>query len=162
MTVTVRFAPSPTGHIHIGNSRPALFNWLYSRKEGGRFILRFDDTDRERSKQEYADAIERDLRWLGIEPDVIEWQSARVDAYDAAAQKLENDGLLYPCYETPDELERRRSRQRTLGRPPVYDRAGLKQTAEERAAFEADGRKPHWRFVLPNHDGDPFETRRSR
>lgn len=161
MTVTVRFAPSPTGHIHIGNSRPALFNWLFSRKEGGRFVLRFDDTDLERSKQEYADSIERDLRWLGIEPDVIERQSARVESYDEAARKLKEAGLLYPCYETPDELERRRSRQRALGRPPVYDRAGLKLTAEERAAFEAEGRKPHWRFVLPNHDGNPFETKRT-
>ncbi|WP_299471607.1 glutamate--tRNA ligase [uncultured Roseibium sp.] len=161
MTVTVRFAPSPTGHIHIGNSRPALFNWLFARKEGGRFILRFDDTDLERSKQEYADSIEKDLRWLGIEPDVIERQSARVARYDEAARKLEDAGLLYPCYETPDELERRRSRQRALGRPPVYDRAGLKQSEDERVAFEKEGRKPHWRFVLPNHDGDPFETRRT-
>lgn len=161
MTVTVRFAPSPTGHIHLGNSRPALFNWLFAKKEGGRFILRFDDTDLERSKQEYADSIETDLRWLGIEPDVIERQSARVASYDAAAEKLKQDGLLYPCYETPDELERRRSRQRALGRPPVYDRAGLKQTADERATFEAEGRKPHWRFVLPNHDGDPFATKRT-
>ncbi|MBO6891100.1 MAG: glutamate--tRNA ligase [Roseibium sp.] len=161
MTVTVRFAPSPTGHIHIGNSRPALYNWLFAQKEGGRFILRFDDTDLERSKQEYAQSIEQDLRWLGIEPDVIERQSARFASYDAAAQKLKDAGLLYPCYETPEELDRRRSRQRALGRPPVYDRAGLRQTDEERAAFEAEGRKPHWRFVLPNHDGDPFETRRT-
>lgn len=161
MTVTVRFAPSPTGHIHIGNSRPALFNWLFAKKEGGTFILRFDDTDLERSKQEYAESIEWDLRWLGIEPDVIERQSERVASYDAAAQKLKDSGLLYPCYETPDELERRRSRQRALGRPPVYDRAGLKQTSGERAALEAEGRRPHWRFVLPNYDGDPFETRRT-
>ncbi|MFN3132299.1 glutamate--tRNA ligase [Roseibium sp.] len=161
MTVTVRFAPSPTGHIHIGNSRPALYNWLYAKKMGGRFILRFDDTDLERSKKEYAESIETDLRWLGISPDVIERQSDRVAAYEAAAEKLKIAGLLYPCYETPDELERRRSRQRALGRPPVYDRAGLKQTEEERAAFEAEGRKPHWRFVLPNHDGDPFQTKRT-
>ncbi|XYK81398.1 MAG: glutamate--tRNA ligase [Labrenzia sp.] len=161
MTVTVRFAPSPTGHIHIGNSRPALYNWLYAKKMGGRFILRFDDTDLERSKKEYAESIETDLRWLGISPDVIERQSDRVAAYEAAAEKLKTAGLLYPCYETPDELERRRSRQRALGRPPVYDRAGLKQTEEERAAFEAESRKPHWRFVLPNHDGDPFQTKRT-
>jgi glutamyl-tRNA synthetase len=161
MTVTVRFAPSPTGHIHIGNSRPALYNWLYAKKAGGRFILRFDDTDLERSKQEYADSIEKDLRWLGIDPDVIERQSARFASYDAAAQKLKDAGLLYPCYETPEELERRRSRQRALGRPPVYDRAGLKQTDNERAALEAEGRKPHWRFLLPNHDGNPHETKRT-
>ncbi len=161
MTVTVRFAPSPTGHIHIGNSRTALYNWLFARKEGGSFILRFDDTDEERSKPEFAASIEKDLRWLGIVPDRIERQSERVALYDEAAQKLKDAGLLYPCYETPDELERRRSRQRALGRPPVYDRAGLKQSEAERAAFEAEGRKAHWRFVLPNHDGDPFETRRS-
>jgi glutamyl-tRNA synthetase len=161
MTVTVRFAPSPTGHIHIGNIRPALYNWLFAKKMGGRFILRFDDTDLVRSKQEYADSIEADLHWLGIEPDLKERQSDRIANYDAAARKLKDAGLLYPCYETPDELERRRSRQRALGRPPVYDRAGLKQTEEERASFEAEGRKPHWRFVLPNHDGNPFETRRT-
>ncbi|WP_395174879.1 glutamate--tRNA ligase [Roseibium alexandrii] len=161
MTVTVRFAPSPTGHIHIGNSRPALYNWLYAKKMGGHFILRFDDTDLERSKKEYAESIETDLRWLGISPDVIERQSDRVAAYEAAAEKLKTAGLLYPCYETPDELERRRSRQRALGRPPVYDRSGMKQTDEERAVFEAEGRKPHWRFVLPNHAGDPFETKRT-
>ncbi|PVB63348.1 glutamate--tRNA ligase [Labrenzia sp. 011] len=161
MTVIVRFAPSPTGHIHIGNSRPALYNWLFARKTGGQFILRFDDTDLERSKQEYVESIEQDLRWLGVEPDRIERQSERVASYDAAARKLKDAGLLYPCYETPDELERRRSRQRALGRPPVYDRTGLRLTADERAAFEAEGRKPHWRFLLPNHDGDPFETKRT-
>ncbi|TYC63397.1 glutamate--tRNA ligase [Rhodobacterales bacterium] len=161
MTVTVRFAPSPTGHIHIGNIRPALYNWLFARKAGGTFILRFDDTDVQRSKQEYADSIERDLRWIGIAPDRIERQSERLGQYDAAADLLKKKGLLYPCYETPDELERRRSRQRALGRPPVYDRAGYRQSAEERAAFEAEGRKPHWRFLLPNFESDPLETRRT-
>lgn len=161
MTVTVRFAPSPTGHIHIGNSRPALYNWLFAQKMGGQFILRFDDTDTVRSKQEYAESIEKDLRWLGIDPDRIERQSDRLSTYDVSAQTLKDAGLLYPCYETPDELERRRSRQRALGRPPVYDRSGLKQSAEERAALEAEGRKPHWRFLLPNYDGDPFSTKRT-
>ncbi len=161
MTVTTRFAPSPTGHIHIGNSRPALFNWLFAKQQGGEFILRFDDTDLERSKAEYAESIERDLRWLGINPDRIERQSERVASYDEAADKLRAAGLLYACYETADELERRRSRARALGRPPVYDRAGLKLTDEERAKLEAEGRKPHWRFVLPNHGGDPFATHRT-
>lgn len=161
MTIIVRFAPSPTGHIHIGNSRPALYNWLFAQKEGGQFILRFDDTDTVRSKQEYADSIAVDLKWLGIKPDRVEKQSDRLETYDAAAAKLKELGLLYPCYETPDELERKRSRQRALGRPPVYDRAGLKQTAEERAAFEAEGRKPHWRFLLPNYDEDPFQPSRT-
>ncbi|NVK34983.1 MAG: glutamate--tRNA ligase [Rhodobacteraceae bacterium] len=161
MTVTVRFAPSPTGRIHIGNSRPALFNWLYAKNENGKFILRFDDTDLERSKAEFAEAIEVDLAWLGIVPDQIERQSERVAAYDAAVEKLKADGLIYACYETSDELERRRSRARALGRPPVYDRAALKLSNEEKAALEAEGRKPHWRFLLPNHSGDPFETKRT-
>lgn len=161
MKTTVRFAPSPTGHIHIGNSRTALFNWLFAKRNEGDFILRFDDTDQERSKREFADAIEADLAWLGIVPDRIERQSSRVAAYDAAAKRLKDAGLLYACYETPDELERRRSRARALGRPPVYDRAGLKLTSDEQAAYEAEGRKAHWRFVLPNHDGDPFSTRRT-
>lgn len=161
MKVTVRFAPSPTGHIHIGNSRTALFNWLFAKKQGGQFILRFDDTDVERSKVEYAQSIEQDLRWLGIVPDRIERQSARFKLYEEAARKLREAGLLYPCYETSDELARRRSRARALGRPPVYDRAGLRLTDEECANLQAQGRRPHWRFVLPNHDGDPFTTRRT-
>ena len=161
MTVTVRFAPSPTGHIHIGNLRPALFNWLFAKKQGGKFILRYDDTDVERSKDEYARSIAQDLAWIGIQPDLVEKQSDRFASYDAAAAKLKEAGLLYACYETPEELERRRSRARALGRPPVYDRAGLKLTDEERAAFEAEGRQPHWRFVLPNHEGNPFETKRT-
>ncbi|SHM79805.1 glutamate--tRNA ligase [Roseibium suaedae] len=161
MTVTVRFAPSPTGFIHIGNIRPALFNWLFSLKTGGTFILRFDDTDLERSKAEYAKAIENDLAWLGVHPHRIDRQSERFALYDKAADVLREAGLLYPCYETADELERRRSRARALGRPPVYDRAALKLTDEEKARFEGEGRKPHWRFLLPNHDGDPFITRRT-
>ncbi|WP_150525732.1 glutamate--tRNA ligase [Roseibium sediminis] len=161
MTVTVRFAPSPTGHIHIGNLRPALFNWLFAKKQGGKFILRYDDTDVERSKEEYARSIAQDLAWIGIQPDLVEKQSDRFASYDAAAAKLKEAGLLYPCYETPEELERRRSRARALGRPPVYDRAGLKLTDEERSAFEAEGRQPHWRFMLPNHEGNPFETKRT-
>ncbi|MBD8892810.1 glutamate--tRNA ligase [Roseibium litorale] len=161
MTVTVRFAPSPTGFIHIGNIRPALFNWLFALKTGGTFILRFDDTDLERSKEEYAKAIEHDLAWLGVHPHRIDKQSERFALYDEAADVLRKAGLLYPCYETADELERRRSRARALGRPPVYDRAALKLTDEEKARFEGEGRKPHWRFLLPNHDGDPFTTRRT-
>lgn len=144
----VRFAPSPTGHIHIGNARTALFNYLYARKHGGRFVLRFDDTDRARSRSEYADQIECDLRWLGIEPDVVVRQSDRFALYDSAADKLKSAGLLYPCYETPEELERKRRRQIARGHPPVYDRAGLSLDAEERAKLEAEGRKPHWRFKL--------------
>ncbi len=145
---TVRFAPSPTGRIHIGNARTALLNWLYARRHGGAFILRFDDTDRERSKAEFADGIERDLEWLGIAPDRVRRQSERMAAYDEAAQKLKTAGRLYPAYETADELDRRRKRQQALGRPPVYDRAALRLSEAERAALEAAGRRPHWRFRL--------------
>jgi glutamyl-tRNA synthetase len=144
----VRFAPSPTGRIHIGNARTALLNWLYVRRRGGRFILRFDDTDPERSKAEYAEAIEKDLAWLGVAPDLVRRQSERMAAYDAAAEALKARGRLYPAYETAEELDRRRKRQQALGRPPVYDRAALRLTDAERAALEASGRKPHWRFRL--------------
>lgn len=148
MTVNVRFAPSPTGYIHLGNARTALLNWLFARKAGGRFILRFDDTDLVRSKPQYAQAISDDLTWLGIVPDETCRQSDRFARYDAAASALKDRGLLYPAYETSDELERRRKRQMARGQPPIYDRAALKLTAEARAALEAEGRKPHWRFKL--------------
>lgn len=161
MTVTVRFAPSPTGHIHIGNTRTALFNWLYAKKKGGRFILRFDDTDVERSRKEYADGISRDLEWLGIKPDLTVAQSQRFSLYDAAVEKLKAAGLLYPCYETPEELERRRKIRLSRRLPPVYGREALKLTDEERAALEAEGRKPHWRFLLPNYRSDPFTAERT-
>lgn len=157
MKPTVRFAPSPTGHIHIGNVRTALFNWLFAQKMGGSFILRFDDTDVERSKAEYADGIERDLAWLGVVPDRIERQSARVERYETVAEQLKAAGLLYACYETPEELDRRRKRRRARGLPPIYDRSALKLSDEERAALEAEGRTPHWRFLLPNFAQDPFE-----
>jgi len=147
-TTTVRFAPSPTGRIHIGNVRTALLNWLFARRRHGRFILRFDDTDRERSKVEYANSIEEDLAWLGVVPDIVCRQSERFALYDAAADRLRAMGRLYPCYETADELDRRRKRQQALGKPPIYDRAALALTAEDRAALEAQGRKPHWRFQL--------------
>ena len=144
----VRFAPSPTGRIHIGNARTALLNWLFAKHRRGRFILRFDDTDAERSRAEYADAIAGDLAWLGIVPDFSCRQSQRMALYEAAALKLREAGRLYPAYETADELDRRRKRQQALGRPPIYDRAALRLAAEERAALEAQGRRPHWRFRL--------------
>jgi glutamyl-tRNA synthetase len=161
MTVTVRFAPSPTGHIHIGNARTALFNWLFAMKNGGRFIQRFDDTDVLRSKQEYADAILYDLHWLGIFPDATEYQSRRFGVYDAAVERLKAAGLLYPCYETPEELELRRKVRLSRKLPPVYGREALKLTGEEREALEAEGRRPHWRFLLPNFRENPFETERT-
>ena len=148
MTTTVRFAPSPTGRIHIGNARTAILNWLLALKTGGQFILRYDDTDTARSTREFADGIAADLAWLGIRPHRVEWQSKRFGRYDEMAGDLRRRGLLYPCYETADELDRRRKRQQARGLPPVYDRAALKLTAEEKAAFEAQGRKPHWRFKL--------------
>lgn len=145
---TVRFAPSPTGRIHIGNARTALLNWLFALREDGRFILRFDDTDVERSRLEYAEAIETDLAWLGVVPDFQCRQSQRMALYDAAAQTLRAMGRLYPAYETAEELDRRRKRQQALGRPPIYDRAALRLSEADRAALEAEGRRPHWRFRL--------------
>jgi glutamyl-tRNA synthetase len=144
----LRFAPSPTGRIHIGNSRTAILNWLYARKSGGSFVLRYDDTDLERSKPEFATGIAQDLDWLGIKPDRVEYQSRRFDVYRAAAEKLKAAGRLYACYETADELERRRKRQLARHQPPVYDRAALELSDEDRQALEAQGRKPHWRFKL--------------
>lgn len=144
----VRFAPSPTGYLHIGNARPALFNWLYAKRTDGTFVLRFDDTDRERSKDVYADAILADLAWLGIVPDRQVRQSERLAIYDEAAAQLRAAGRLYPCYETADELDRRRKRQLARGLPPIYDRAALKLTDDDRARLETDGRKPHWRLLL--------------
>ncbi|MCF4126535.1 glutamate--tRNA ligase [Methylobacterium sp. SyP6R] len=148
MAPVVRFAPSPTGFLHIGNARPALFNALFARRSGGRFWLRLDDTDTARSTAEFAAAIEEDLGWLGIVPDGMFRQSERLAIYDAAAERLKASGRLYPAYETAEELERRRRRQLGRGLPPVYDRAALKLSPEERAAFEAEGRRPHWRFRL--------------
>ncbi len=161
MTVRVRFAPSPTGNIHIGNARPALINWLFARQNGGEFVLRYDDTDKERSKQEYADGIARDLDWLGIEPHIIERQSDRADSHEAATQKLKDAGLLYPCYETPEQLDRQRKRLAARGKPPVYDRSALRLDDEQRKELEAEGLKPHWRFLLPNFKEDPFSWERT-
>ncbi len=147
-TVKVRFAPSPTGRLHIGNIRPAVFNWLFAHREGGTFLLRFDDTDLERSKEEFVTGIRDDLNWLGLTWDEEFRQSQRFTFYGETAEKLKKAGRLYPCYETADELERRRKRQMARGLPPVYGRAALKLTAEEKREFEAEGRKPHWRFLL--------------
>ncbi len=146
--VVVRFAPSPTGRIHVGNVRTALLNWLFAKGQGGQFVLRIDDTDTERSRDEYEIGIETDLTWLGLTWDRKENQSKRFASYDAAAAKLKAAGLLYACYETEDELERRRKLAMARGRPPVYDRAALSLSEEEKAKLEAEGRKPHWRFKL--------------
>jgi glutamyl-tRNA synthetase len=148
MKPIVRFAPSPTGRLHIGNLRPALLNWLFARRESGTFILRFDDTDKERSREDYIEGIREDLRWLGLDWDQEVRQSDRFDQYDMVVETLKAGGRLYPCYETADELDRRRKRQLARGMPPIYDRAALKLTADERETLEAEGRKPHWRFLL--------------
>jgi len=148
MKPVVRFAPSPTGRIHVGNLRPALLNWLFARRDGGCFILRFDDTDVARSKEEYVEGIRDDLRWLSLDWDREVRQSERFARYGEIVEALKRAGRLYPCYETPEELERRRKRQLARGLPPVYDRAALALTAEARAKLEAEGRAPHWRFLL--------------
>jgi glutamyl-tRNA synthetase len=148
MTVKVRFAPSPTGRIHAGNVRAALINWLFAQKHQGVFVLRIDDTDLERSTRENEDLIETDLKWLGLEWGERYNQSKRFDIYQKCADALKADGRLYACYETADELDRRRKVQLSRGLPPIYDRAALNLTDAEKAAFEAEGRKPHWRFKL--------------
>ncbi len=148
MTVTVRFAPSPTGKLHVGNVRAALWNWLLARKMGGKFVLRIDDTDLERSTKAYEEAIKADLQWLGLNFDETTNQSKRFAQYDVARDTLIAAGLLYPCYETGEELDRKRKLQRARSLPPVYDRAALALSDDDRKALEADGRKPHWRFKL--------------
>jgi glutamyl-tRNA synthetase len=154
MTPIVRFAPSPTGHLHVGNIRTAILNWLLARKHGGELWLRLDDTDVQRSTEEFAAAIRRDLEWLGLAWSREERQSDRAVRYEAAAQRLKEQGRLYPCYETEDELDRKRKRQLARGLPPIYDRASLKLSEAERAKLEAEGRPVHWRFRLANSEAD--------
>ncbi|WP_395647964.1 glutamate--tRNA ligase [Terricaulis sp.] len=148
MSIRLRFAPSPTGRLHVGNVRTALMNWLFAVKEGGQVLLRIDDTDLARSTKAFEQSIEDDLRWLGLNWHERANQSARFEAYEAAAAKLKAAGLLYPAYETEDELDRKRKIAQATGKPPVYDRAALKLTDAERAKLEAEGRMPHWRFKL--------------
>ncbi len=146
-TVT-RFAPSPTGFLHIGNLRAALFNWLIARKAGGTFILRLDDTDPERSKDEYADGIREDLEWLGLTWDREERQSLRLDRYAEAADNLREMGRFYEAWETPTELDLKRKKQLNMGRPPVYDRAALALSDDERARLQSERGQGVWRFKL--------------
>lgn len=148
MSVKVRFAPSPTGKLHVGNVRTALVNWLFAKGQGGSFVLRIDDTDLARSTQEFEDGIETDLTWLGLVWDERYNQSKRFDRYEEAAARLKASGRLYACYETAEELDRRRKVQLSRGLPPIYDRAALDLTEAEKAAYEAEGRRPHWRFKL--------------
>ncbi len=146
--VVTRFAPSPTGRLHVGNLRTALHNWMFARQAGGRFLLRIDDTDAERSRAEYVEAIRADLAWLGLHPDGEERQSARFDRYEERFAELAAAGRVYPAYETPEELDLRRKVLLGRGLPPVYDRAALTLGDAERATLEASGRRPHWRFRL--------------
>ncbi len=148
MSVKVRFAPSPTGKLHVGNIRTALVNWMFAKGQGGKFVLRIDDTDVARSTAENEQAIEDDLTWLGMPWDERDNQSKRFDRYEDAAERLKKAGRLYPAYDTSDELDRRRKVQLSRGQPPIYDRAALDLTDEDKAKLEAEGRKPHWRFKL--------------
>lgn len=151
MTVITRFAPSPTGHLHVGNIRAALHNWLFAQKSGGQFLLRLDDTDLERSRAEYADAIRADLQWLGLTWDAEAKQSERFALYESRFEQLRAAGHVYPAYETQQELELRRKVLLGRGLPPVYDRGALSLTPDQITAYEAEGRRPHWRFKL-DHD----------
>ncbi len=146
--IKVRFAPSPTGNLHVGNLRTALVNYLFARKTGGQFMLRIDDTDTERSTTAFETSIRNDLKWMGMDWDVEDRQSERLARYDQALAQLRDAGRAYPCFETAEELSLKRKAQLSAGRPPVYDRAALKLSAEQIAAFEAEGRRPHWRFKL--------------
>lgn len=146
--IKVRFAPSPTGFMHIGNTRTALFNWLLAKKLGGKFMLRIDDTDKLRSKDEYERAIRDTLTWLGLTWSEEARQSARFDRYNAVVEKLKAEGRIYACWETAEELEFMRKRLLNKGLPPIYDRKSLHLTAQEIAAYKAEGRKPHYRFKL--------------
>lgn len=146
--VKVRFAPSPTGFMHIGNTRTAVFNWLLAKKLGGKFLLRIDDTDVLRSKKEYEDAILDILKWLGLDWDEEARQSARVKRYDEVVAELKAKGKIYACYETAEELEVMRKKLMTQGKPPIYDRGALRLTKDDITRYEAEGRKPHYRFKL--------------
>lgn len=143
-----RFAPSPTGYLHAGNARIAVVNALAAQAAGGEMLLRLDDTDTARCRQDYADAIEQDLGWLGIAWSMQVRQVDRLALYEAAAERLRAAGRLYPCFESEEELAYKREQRRRMGKPPVYDRGALKMTAEQRAKAEANGKRPHWRFLL--------------
>ena len=148
MNIVTRFAPSPTGLLHVGNIRTALINWLFTRHNKGKFILRIDDTDLARSKVEYEEAIKRDLQWLGIDWDILVHQSHRFDVYKERKEQLIASGRLYPCYETQEELQIKRKIQLSRGQPPIYDRAALRVV--ESGKHDDAGKRPHYRFKLNN------------
>ncbi|MGE0224669.1 MAG: glutamate--tRNA ligase [Acetobacteraceae bacterium] len=144
----VRYAPTPVGHLFLGGARLALANFLHARRHDGYFLLRFDDLDRDRARPDFAEAIEQDLRWLGLTWDACMFQSERTALYDAAIARLKQTGQLYPCFESEEELRAKRDYRQKRGQPTVYDRAMLRLTPEQRAAAEASGKRPHWRFRL--------------
>ena len=148
----VRFAPSPTGYLHIGNFRTALINFLFAKNKNGHFMLRIDDTDDERSLKKYEDAIKEDLSWVGINWDSLEKQSSRLSYYDQALQKLLDKKRAYPCYETAEELSLKRKKQLSSGKPPIYDRSALNLSDSDIADLKAKGRSPHYRFLLDHKD----------
>lgn len=148
MTVVTRFAPSPTGRLHVGNMRAALHNWMFARAQGGRFVLRIDDTDAERSEELFVAAIHDDLAWLGLLPDAEVRQSERFGLYEGRFEELRAAGRIYPAYETSQELDLKRKIQLGRGLPPVYDRAALQLSDADRARLEDEGVRPHWRFRL--------------
>ncbi|MGE0774369.1 MAG: glutamate--tRNA ligase [Sphingomonadaceae bacterium] len=155
MTFITRFAPSPTGRLHVGNIRTAFHNWLWARKHGGRFLLRLDDTDQERSTAEYAEAIQADLAWLDLAPDGMVRQSDRFALYEQRFDELRAAGRVYSCYETAEQLDLKRKILAGRGLPPIYDRAALRLSDSDRAALEGEGVRPHWRFKL-DHDAPIF------
>lgn len=155
MHVVTRFAPAPTGRLHVGNIRTAIHNWLWAQKHGGRFILRLDDTDKERSSETHVEGIREDLAWLGLAWEEEHRQSLRFDRYEAAFGRLRETGRVYPAYETAQELDLKRKVQLSRGRPPVYDRAALQLSEQERARLESEGLRAHWRFRLDH--GSPIE-----
>jgi len=154
MSVKVRFAPSPTGMLHVGNARTALITWLFTRANNGHFLLRIDDTDQERSKKEYEEAILSGLKWLGMDWDSKARQRDRSEIYNSKIEQLKSAGRLYPCYETPNDLDLKRKSQLSRKLPPIYDRESLNLTDEQIKFYEDEGRKPHWRFKM---DHKPIE-----
>ena len=150
--MVLRFAPSPTGYLHIGNARTAVVNWIMARQLNEKFILRFDDTDCDRSTSAFAEAAREDLSWLGVEWDQSFAQSERLSIYKEVLLKLRREGHVYACYETDEELSLKRVSQRSAGRPPVYDRAATKLSANEIRDLESQGRRPYWRFRLPDEE----------
>jgi glutamyl-tRNA synthetase len=152
MNIITRFAPSPTGMLHVGNARTAIVNFLFAKASGGKFMLRIDDTDLERSKEEYVDGIKKDLAWLGFEWDIFARQSERFERYNDIRDDLIKAGRLYECFETSEELETKRKLQLSSGRPPIYDRASLRLTSDQKQSYLSQGRKPHYRFLLNSGD----------